>query len=101
MPKEKIKKTVLFLQLKVLQIQKGGLPVLWLKLNTLLNRLIKKLLVPIYHLAVFLKIDWADAYGFVGIKLALRYFRFSLQSVNGDGFGGTTANRAIAYLKRA
>jgi len=99
-PKEKFKKTVLFSQLKVLQIQKGGLPVLWLKLSNLLNRLIKKFLVPFYHLAVFLRINWADAYGFVGRKLALRYFDFSLQS-DGGGFGGTTGSRAIAYLKRA
>ena len=31
------KKIVLFLQLKVIQIQKGGLPVLWRKLNILYN----------------------------------------------------------------
>ena len=97
------KKTVLFLQLIVIQIQKGGLPVLWLKLNILLNRLVKKLLVPFYHLAVFMNISWADAYGFVGIKLARRYwnYRTSSQSDKDDGFGDTIGNRAIVYLKKA
>ena len=97
------KKTVLFLQLIVIQIQKGGLPVLWLKLNILLNRLVKKLLVPFYDLAVFMNISWADAYGFVGIKLARRYwnYRTSSQSDKDDGFGDTIGNRAIVYLKKA
>jgi putative glycosyltransferase (TIGR04372 family) len=95
------KKTILFLQPQVRQIQKGGIPVLWYKLNILLNRLIKKLLVPFYHLAVFLKFNWAYAYYFVGIKLAKRYYRIRMQSDQGDGFGCTTGNRAIAYLKKA